>query len=322
MIATERQQMIQAPKLHPDSDLADFDYFPPSRKSGKAIASLTLGLFPIVAGLITGQPAVFLLAWCITVVPAIILGLLGLRDINNPKKRVTGKGMAMTGTVLGTLTTVMVVLIGLTSEGRETPRRAMCANNLKQIALAMHDYESAFGSFPPAATYDKDGKPLLSWRVLLLPYLEETGLYQQFHLDEAWDSPNNKPLADRMPRMFQCPSGDLTQGLTTYEVIVDPRSMFTGKPTGVPVSSVIDGTSKTLLVVEGTSPVPWTKPSERSLGSSKPVLGMGSKHQGGFYAAMADGSVRFIKTAGDDAISLEDLRALVTRDGHEDAAAP
>ena len=186
----------------------------------------------------------------------------------------------------------------------------------------MHEYESAFGSFPPAAAYDKDGKPLLSWRVLLLPYLEERGLYEQFHLDEAWDSPNNKPLADRMPSMFRCPSAELSQGLTTYGIIVDPRSMFTGKPTGVPVSSVIDGTSRTLLVVEATSPVPWTKPGNLSLASNEPVLGMGSKHQGGFNAAMADASVRFIRTAGNDAISAQELRALITRDGHEEVAAP
>ena len=310
------------PKLILNAELADFHDDRASRTSGKAIASLSLGLCPFVASLITGQPAILFLAWCVTGVPAIILGTLGLRDINNPKKRVAGKGIAKTGTVLGTVTTIMVVLIGLFSESREAPRRAHCMNNLKQISLAMHEYESAFGSFPPATTYDKDGNALLSWRVVLLPYLEERGLYDQFHLDKASDSPSNKPLADRMPRMFQCPSADLSQGLTTYEVIVNPRSMFTGEPTGVRHSTVIDGTSKTLLVVEGTSSVPWTKPSELSLASTKPVLGMGSKHQGGFIAAMADASVRFIRTEGKEAISPQGLRALVTRDGHEELAAP
>ena len=112
---------------------------------------------PFVASLITGQPAIFVLAWCITGVPAIILGMLGLREINNPKNRVAGKGMAKTGPA-GTVTTIMVVLIGLFSESREPARRAQCTNNLKQIALAMHNYISEFGTFPPAATYDKDGK--------------------------------------------------------------------------------------------------------------------------------------------------------------------
>jgi prepilin-type processing-associated H-X9-DG protein len=317
-----RELVLPHSKLPLDGELADFHDDRPSRTSAKAIASLSLGLCPLVASLITGQPAIFFLAWCVTGVPAIVFGLLGSRDINNPRKRVKGGGMARTGIVLGALTTIMVVLMGLFSESREAPRRAMCTNNLKQIALAMHHYESAFGSFPPAAGYDKDGNPLLSWRVLLLPYLEEDGLYEQFHLDEAWDSPNNKPLGDRMPRVFQCPSGDLSQGLTTYEVVVDPHSMFTGKPTGVPFSSVIDGTSKTLLVVEGASPVPWTEPSDLSLASSKPSLGMGSKHPGGFNAVMADGSVHFQSTEGNDAISPQDLRALVTRDGQEAIDAP
>ena len=93
----------------------------------------------------------------------------------------------------------------------------------------MANYESAFGALPAAAAFDKDGKALLSWRVLLLPYLEQRELYDQFHLDEAWDSPHNKPLIDKMPRVFQCPSGELSKGLTTYEVIVDPRSIFTGE---------------------------------------------------------------------------------------------
>jgi prepilin-type processing-associated H-X9-DG protein len=301
----QRALIEPQPKLAVDAELADFHDFPPSRSSRKAIASLTLGLCPIVAGLITGQPAIVFLAWCVTGVPAIILGMLGLRDINNPKKRLAGKGMAMTGTVLGTVTTIMVVLLPLFAEGREPSNRARCTNNLKLIA-----------------TYDKDGNPLLSWRVLLLPFLEQRALYDQFHFDESWDSPHNKPLCDRMPGVFQCPSGEQRQGLTTYEIVVDPRSMFTGHPTGVSVSSVIDGTSRMLLVAETTSPVPWSKPGNLSLASSKPALGMGSKHPGGFNAAMADGSVRFVRTTGDNAIRPQDLRALVTRDGREKITAP
>jgi prepilin-type processing-associated H-X9-DG protein len=248
--------------------------------------------------------------------------MLGLPAIKNSGTRVTGKGMARTGIMLGAVTTFMVVLVGLLAEGREPSRRALCASNLKQIGMAMHNYVSAFGVFPPAATYDRDGKPLLSWRVLLLPYLEQGDLYKQFHLDEAFDSASNKPLGDRMPRVFECPSGELSQGLTTYEIIVDPRSMFTGKPTGVPLANVIDGTSKTLLVVEGASPVLWTKPDGLALVSSKPLLGMGSKHPGRFNAVMVDGSLRFEKTEGGDAISPQDLRALVTRDGNEQIATP
>ena len=220
------------------------------------------------------------------------------------------------------LTTILTMLTPLVVEGREPSRRAICTNNLKEIAMAMHNYESAFRTFPPAAIFDKDGKPLLSWRVLLLPYLEQHALYDQFHLDEAWDSPHNKPLIDKMPRVFQCPSGELSQGLTTYEVVVDPHSIFTGERSGVAFKDVTDGSSRTLLVVEGAKPVPWTRPVDLSLASSEPALGMGSKHPGGFNIGTADGAVRFVRASGEYAITPSDLKALVTRDGKEEVEVP
>ncbi len=101
-----------------------------------------------------------------------------------------------------------------------------------------------------------------------------------------------------------------------------PRSMFTGEASGVPFSSVSDGSSTTLMVVEAASLVPWSKPADLSLAALDRPLAVGSKHPGGFNVLMADGSVRFIKTAGDDAISPRNLKAMVTRDGHEAVAAP
>src|SRR5271166_372859 len=101
--------------------------------------------------------------------------------------------------VIAIIAMLIALLLPAVQAAREAARRAQCTNNLKQIALAMHNYASANNCFPPAATYTRDGKPLLSWRVLILPYLEQASLYNQFHLDEAWDSPNNKPLGDRMP---------------------------------------------------------------------------------------------------------------------------
>jgi len=304
--ACQRELIIPQPKFVADDELAPVFDYGPSATSGKAIASLVLGLCSLVTCFFTG-------------VPAIILGILGLGDINNPRKRVTGKGLAISGIVLGSLTSLcapvqIALLLPAVQAAREAARRAQCTNNLKQIGLAMHNYASANGCFPPAATYDANGKPLLSWRVLILPYLEQGALYNQFHLDEAWDSPNNKPLGDRLLNVFRCPSaGDLPPGLTTYEVVVDPGSLFTGKPSGVPVQAVTDGLSNTLLVVEGAVPVPWSKPGDLSLASGEPMLGMGSKHPGGLNALMGDGSVHFIKTS----ISPQVLKALVTRNGGE-----
>jgi prepilin-type processing-associated H-X9-DG protein len=302
----QRELILPQPKLLPPEELADFREYAPPATSGKAIASLVLGL------------CIFVFC-CITGIPAIVFGALGLSDINNPKKRVTGKGMAIAGIVLGSLSVLAVplwiaLLLPAVQAAREAARRAQCTNNVKIITLAMHNYVQEHGTFPPAAKTDADGKPLLSWRVLILPYLEQQTLYSQFHLDEPWDSPTNKPLADKMPDIFQCPSEtQLTHSLTTYQVIVDPRSMFTGEPTGVPIAGVTDGTSNTLLVVEATTAVPWSKPEDLSLASPDPMLGMGSKHPGGLNASMADGSVRFIKTS----ISPQDLRALATRNGSE-----
>jgi hypothetical protein len=157
---------------------------------------------------------------------------------------------------------------------------------------------------------------------LLLPYLEQRELYNQFHLDEAWDSPHNKPLIEKMPPVFQCPSGELTQGLTTYLVVVDPHSIFTGERSGVGFKEVKDGSSRTLLIVEAAKPVWWTKPTELSLASREPALGMGSQHPAGFNVALADGAVRFIRLKGEHAIAPSDLRAMVTRDGQEDVQVP
>ena len=89
---------------------------------------------------------------------------------------------------------------------RQAAIRSQCVNNEKQIGLAIHNYISVHESFPPAYTTDKAGKPLLSWRVLILPYIEQDALYKEFHLDEAWDSPHNKALIARMPAPYRCPS--------------------------------------------------------------------------------------------------------------------
>jgi Protein of unknown function (DUF1559)/Domain of unknown function (DUF4190) len=309
--ACQREVVIPKPGGLADTEFAAFDEVGPVQTSGKAIASLVLGLLSFVTCFITG-------------IPALIFGILGLNDINNPKNRLSGKGMAVTGMVLGSVTSVLMLpfmlialLLPAVQSAREAARRAQCANNLKQIGLAMHNFNSAKGTFPPAASYDAGGKPLLSWRVLILPYLEQPSLYSQFHLDEPWDSPHNKPLSDQIPNVYRCPSENLPPGLTTYQVIVGPSAMFTGTPSGVSVSDITDGTSNTLMAVESASPVPWTKPEDLSLTSTNPSLGMGSKHPGGWNVMMGDGSVRFLKNS----ISLQLLKALATRDGGEVIAA-
>ena len=248
-------------------------------------------------------------------------GFFGLIDIGNPRKRLTGQGLAIAALVICGLSVFVApaLLLPAVQAAREAARRAQCVNNLKQIGLAMHQYHSTYNSFPPASAFDKDGKPLLSWRVLLLPYLGEANLYGQFHLDEAWDSPHNMALSEKMPIMFNCPSSMTAPGMSPYEVVVDPQSMFTGEPDGVSLLTVSDGTSNTILVVEATSPTAWTKPGGLLLDTIDPQLGMGSKHPGGFNVLMADGSVRFFRSA---VVSMQLLKALATRSGNEAVTVP
>lgn len=230
--------------------------------------------------------------------------------------------------------------------------RAQSVNNLKQIALAMHNYHEQRGSFPPAAIYSKTGKPLLSWRVALLPYLEQGNLYRQFHLDEPWDSEHNKKLLNYKVKAYHIPGHeDWTR--TFYQVFVGEDTIFerrkagsdagssslgaggppgtaqpgsaggaigkggtvTGDngPLGMRLSDISDGTSNTLLVVEGGTPVPWTKPEDLAYAPTGKLPALGGAFEDVIHAAFADGSVvslrkRFNETA---------LRAAITRNQSE-----
>src|SRR5262249_10846274 len=136
------------------------------------------------------------------------------------------------------------------SSRRTAPTRdeVQCQNNLRQIGLALHNYHDAYGNFPPQASFDKSGKPLLSWRVHILPFLEQEELDREFHLDEPWDSDHNKKLIDRMPPIYRCPKQKLKEsGKTTYLAPVGEKAIFSGGQKGMRLSDVIDGTSNTML---------------------------------------------------------------------------
>lgn len=179
--------------------------------------------------------------------------------------------------------------------------------SLKQLALALHTYESAHGHFPPAAIYDAQGKPLLSWRVLILPFLEQDELYQQFHLTEAWDSPHNRPLLERMPRTFAGCSGDRAQSTTHFQLIVGPGAAWEpGRM--MQLSDFRKGTSDTILIAEAATPVPWTKPAELEWDPKGTLPDCGCTPTAAQFA-MADGSVIRIAKPLDPAW----LRAAVMR---------
>ncbi len=176
-------------------------------------------------------------------------------------------------------------------------------NNLKQIGLAFHNLQDIYQAFPVAIA-DSTGKPGLSWRVAMLPFLEQDTLYKQFKLNEPWDSEHNKKLIALMPKTFAPPGID-TQGYTYYRSFSGPGAIMPphtrpGTPgqviPGNKIFSIPDGTANTLMVAEATEPVIWTKPDDLPFAAGvqrHPKLGDGV-YKGGFYALMCDGSTRWI----------------------------
>lgn len=193
--------------------------------------------------------------------------------------------------------------------------RIRCRNKLKKIGLAMHDFHFRYSSLPPAAGYDRKGRKLLSWRVYLLPFLGQSRLYQQFHLDEPWDSPHNKTLIAKMPGVFACPSIVFDKpGMTTYLVPTGKQTVFPGKA-GVPMRQITDGTSNTILVidVDRKHAVIWTKPDDLPVDPKQPQRGVGTQHEGGFWVLFCDGSTHFLSKT----ITPKTLYGLFTRNGGE-----
>jgi hypothetical protein len=205
--------------------------------------------------------------------------------------------------------TLVGLLLPAVQVARESSRRAACANNLKQIALALLGYHDTYGRFPPAYVADANGKPMHSWRVLILPYLERTPLYDAYDFDEPWDGPNNSKLATSIPREYQCPSADRNGPTTNYVAVIGPGTAWPGDKTTA-IDEFRDGTSNTILIVETPrSDIHWMEPRDLSLDdalSTDPQSWQKSTRHGGTsgyfvvrqwsgrYVAMADGAVVYL----------------------------
>jgi hypothetical protein len=194
-------------------------------------------------------------------------------------------------------------------------QRAQSANNIKQIGLALLICESANKKLPAHAICDKDGKALLSWRVLLLPYLENATLYQEFHLDEPWDSEHNKKLLEKMPDVYRDPRVRCEPDKTAYLAVVGTGLAFEGNE-GIRLRDIRDGTSKTLWLVEvaADASVPWTKPDDWQPDDKDSLKGLADvQPEATFQAQYLDGRVETIKRSIDPKL----FKAMLTRNGGE-----
>jgi hypothetical protein len=192
---------------------------------------------------------------------------------------------------------------------REAALRAQSRNNLKQIGLALHNHHDAHRSLPANAIYD-NGRPLLSWRVQILPYIDQTTLYNRFNLKEPWDSPQNKALLTQMPPQYRSPASKASIGMTNYLGVTGADGTFEGTK-GLHFRDFQDGTSNTIAVVEvaDSHAVPWTKPADYEFDSASPPTGLTGLYTGGFNALLCDGAVRFVG----EATSPSTLKLLFTR---------
>lgn len=199
-------------------------------------------------------------------------------------------GIASMGTMVG-------MLLPAVQQVREAARRTTSMNNLRQMALATLNYEAANQKLPNNIV-DKQGKPLLSWRVRILPFIEEMRLYDQFHMDEPWDSPHNIKLLDQMPASYASPNVP-ESNRTVYLGFEGEETIFPGKQ--VRFSEIMDGTSNTILLVEANADeaVEWSRPKDIPFDPNQPVTAIGDLRPGGFVTVFCDGSTHFIMNSID-----------------------
>ena len=230
-----------------------------------------------------------------------------LTDLQKDFQDISGIMTVSTGSVL------VGLLLPAVASAREAAQRMQGQNNLKNLALAMHLYEGKFKRFPASYTVDKNQKPLHSWRVTLLPNLEQEGLYKAIRHDEPWDSEWNSQFHEQMPAFYANPRFPAGPGMTTYAVVTGKETMFPPGGKGLTVASCADGLSNTIMLVERT-PVCWMDPSgdvdfEDAIEGFNVMSDGLISIRGIMSAAFFDGSVRAIS----DSVDLEVLGNLLKK---------
>jgi Protein of unknown function (DUF1559) len=175
---------------------------------------------------------------------------------------------------------VGAMLVSGVARTREAANRMVSSDHLRGLALGMHAYYEKFGRFPPLAITDAAGKPLLSWRVTVLPFIGLHDLHERFRLNEPWDSEHNRALLAEMPPIFAAPyRSDAAPGMTVYQVFVGPGTLFDpARPVQLPPTDFPGGPRELLLIVEAAEPVPWTQPADLAYAPAGELPRLGSRY--------------------------------------------
>jgi prepilin-type processing-associated H-X9-DG protein len=247
--------------------------------------------------------------------------------MNNEQRKSSSKsslGYAIVSVIV--LLGFAALLLPMISAARSAARRNSCNGHLKQLGIALLNYESTYKCFPPAYISDAEGKPMHSWRVLLLPYLEGQKLYKKYDFDEPWNGPHNRQLAGEMDSIYRCPEATGDPQETSYVAVVDPETGWPGA-TPIKIRDMKDGTSKTIAIVEvANSGITWMEPRDmtltealRGINPLGPGLKISSDHaDGGANVGYFDAHVSFLPNG----LSPDVLRGLFTASGGETIRVP
>ena len=292
--------------------------------SGKATATLILGLLSLLFS-------------CLTALPALIVGIMAIGDINRSQGALTGKGLAFAGMIVGVMTSLATVAMGVIgflmiapaiSAARQAAQTEMQSNNMRQVGIAMQNYHDVFKSFPYAGT---EAVPM-SWRVSILPFVEQGPLYEQFDFSATADSAVNAALTNQMPEVYGTdlfahdPSRSPLQipmaaGATEQPPVrssqVSLQSRFGGPNSGpgtTRIRDILDGTSNTVMAVLASPETlnsSWIKTdSDYLFDPSNPAAGLYVTPSGQYLVLMVDGSINRISQD----IDPETLKNLMLRD--------
>ncbi|MCA9225043.1 MAG: DUF1559 domain-containing protein, partial [Planctomycetales bacterium] len=247
-------------------------------------------------------------------VAALIVSFWAAVFVKSSRWRITSRVCLL---ILLFLCVAYSLLLSDAPRARNAALRAQCANNLKQIAIALHTYHGIHQTLPPAYTVDANGRRMHSWRVLLLPALGRMDLYDRYHLDEPWDGPHNRQLHSEIVEQYRCPAARQSAAgatHTNYVAVIGPGTVWPGAES-IAFRDIADGTAYTMMIVESDSEhIHWMEPRDLDVEQAVRLLGSAEWNDAvhvredlwyreivGRHIVLADRGLRFIPRISEEA---------------------